>query len=78
MLHIFISCNDVGRFPSLLADGMEDDFRTRELMPFGPVAESESRFEITFSTFSGAKDKVQEQMKRARGWEHKIWKRTKN
>ena len=34
----------------------------RELMLSDPVAESESRVERTFSTFSGAKDRVQEQL----------------
>ena len=34
----------------------EQVFRTRELMPSGPVAESESRVQRTFSPFSGAKD----------------------
>ena len=37
----------------------EQVFRTRELMPSGPVAESESRVE---RTFSGAKDRIQEQL----------------
>ena len=31
-------------------------FRTRGLMPSGPVAESESRFESKLSTLSGEKD----------------------
>ena len=38
--------------------------QTHELMPCSPVAESELRVEITFSTFStfsGAKDRVQVQ-----------------
>ena len=38
------------------------DFRTHELIPSGPVAESESRVERTFSNFTGAKDRVQEQL----------------
>ena len=38
------------------ARAAEQVFRTRELMPSGPVAESVSRVERTFSTFSGATD----------------------
>ena len=34
----------------------EQVFRTRGLMPSGPVAESESRFESKLSTLSGEKD----------------------
>ena len=36
--------------------------RTREVMPSGLVAESESRVARNFSTFSGAKYRVQEQL----------------
>jgi len=36
--------------------------RTRELMQSGPVAESESRVVRNFSTFSDAKDIIQEQL----------------
>ena len=35
---------------------MEQVFRTRGLMPSGPVAESESRFDSKLSTLSGEKD----------------------
>ena len=38
------------------ATAAEQLFRTCELMLSDPVAESESRVERTFSTFSGAKD----------------------
>jgi len=38
------------------AKAAEQDFRTRELMSSGPVAESGSMVERTFSTFSVAKD----------------------
>ena len=40
----------------------EQVFRTSELMPSGPVAESESRVARNFSPFSGAKrHRIQEQ-----------------
>ena len=38
----------------------EQIFRTRELVPSGPVAESDLRVARNFSTFSGAKDRIQE------------------
>jgi len=44
------------------ARAAEQVFRTRELLPSDPVAESGSRIERTFSTFSGAKDTIQEQL----------------
>ena len=34
----------------------EQVFRTRGLMPSGPIAESESRFDSKLSTLSGEKD----------------------
>ena len=43
------------------AGAAEQVFRTRELMQSGPVAESESRVARNSSTFSGAKDRNQEQ-----------------
>ena len=62
------------------ARAAEQVFRTRVLMPFGPVAESESRVERTFSTFSGAKDRVQEQLGTTGkdGFRDNIWKQTQN
>ena len=51
------SANDrVKRTERGCARAADQVFRTRELMSSGPVAESESRVERTFSTFSGAKD----------------------
>ena len=44
------------------ARAAEHVFRTHELMPSGPVAESELRVARNFSTFSGAKDRIQEQL----------------
>ena len=40
----------------------EQVFRTRELMPSGSVSELESMVKITFSTFSGTKDRDQQQL----------------
>ena len=40
----------------------EQVFRTPEPIPSGPVAESELRVARNFSTFSGAKDRIQEQL----------------
>ena len=44
------------------ARAAEKIFRTSELMLSSPVAESESRVVRNFSTFSGAKDRIQEQL----------------
>ena len=44
------------------ARAAEQVFRTHELMPSSPVAESESRVARNFSPFAGAKDTIQEQM----------------
>ena len=61
--------------------------RTHELMLSGPVAESDSRAARKFSTFSGAKDRIQEQLgitgkggyrEREAGWGRKILKQTQN
>ena len=63
------------------ARAAEQDFRTGELMPSGPVAESESLVERIFSTFSGAKGTksrsswVQQGMM-SEGY--KMWKETQN
>ena len=40
----------------------EQAFRMREMMPSGPVAKSELRVERNLSTFSAAKDTIQEQV----------------
>ena len=50
------------------AGAAEKVFRTRELMPSGPTAESESRVERTFSTFSGAKDSPGAVVHDREGW----------
>ena len=44
------------------ARAAEQVFRSRELMPSCPVAESESMVEIIFSPFLGAKVRVQEKL----------------
>ena len=44
------------------ARAAEQVFRTHEMMPSGPVAESESRAARNFSTCSGAKDRISEQL----------------
>ena len=48
--------NRVKRAESGSARATKQDFRTHELMPSGPVAESESRVFKAFTTFSGEKD----------------------
>ena len=40
----------------------EQVFRIRQLMPSGPVAESESRVVRNYSTSTGEKDRIQEQL----------------
>ena len=58
--------------------------RTCELMQSGPAAESESRVEKAFSTFSGEKDTefrrcdCVEWILRASGWGDKIWQQIQN
>jgi len=44
------------------ARAAEQVFKTCELTASSAVVESESRFERTFSTFSGAKDSIHEQL----------------
>ena len=44
------------------ARATDEVFQTHELMLCGPVAESELRVARTFSTFLGAKDRIQEQL----------------
>ena len=50
----------------------EHVFRALELMPSGPIAESESRVARNFSTFSGAKDRVQN--KKKENWPLWMWR----
>ena len=64
-LHLLMWCSYFGGITSTndrvkraergCARAAEQVFRTCELMPLGPVAESELKAERTFSTFSGAK-----------------------
>ena len=66
------------------ARAVEQVFRTCELMPCGPVAESESRVERIFAPFQVQKTQSpgafgyerEGWVPRVRRWRHKIWKQT--
>ena len=71
------------------ARAAEQVFRTCELMPSSPVAESELMVARNVSTFSGAKDIIQEQLgmsgkggyrvcEREGSWGHKVLKQAQN
>ena len=69
-LHLLMWCSYFGGITSTndrvkraergCARAAEQVLRTHELMPFCLIAESESRVERTFSTFSSAKDRIHE------------------